>query len=516
MNGIHKRRRGEERGDETEEAPVRTKKSDNLPNGVGSRNHFSEDKTSSILSGLEFIHELYSDSAAAKIWGIAQRDLNKPVAPTLYPEYTKPGGVKYIYRELEFWTSGFFPGSLHVLLERQRRFGHVLERQAPGKSSISPHVLQLEFACRWWTVNLHSNSQLEGTHDLGFMIAPWARRQWELHHDTQSFATMISAAKTLAMRFNPIVGAIRSWDNCQTKVYSFKDLNADFLVIIVCIFSIIPPIPHLFDSLFVLLNYFLQDNLMNLDIVFWAAAQTNDNAMFNIALSHAKLSQRELVRLDSTTSHLVNFDPATGTVKERLTNQGMGHESCWARGQAWAITGFAQTYNWTGDVSFLKTSKDCADYFLANLPETLIPPWDFDAPKDGKQPTDTSAAVIAAYGMLLIHESLAAYGDSSEYLTSALRILNAVCAHHLNPPAKFVVQKLEVETVEHGASLEQGAVTVDLGDGETILNGATINNFEFAPRRWANHGLVYADYFFLLCGNKLLEMGIGQLILRAK
>lgn len=255
---------------------------------------------------------------------------------------------------------------------------------------------------------------------------------------------------------------------------------------------------------------------MNLDIIFWAAAQTNDSAMFNIALSHAKISQRELVRLDSTTTHLVNFDPVTGTVKQRLTNQGMGHESCWTRGQAWAIAGFAQTYSWTGDVSFLKTSRECADYFLEHLPTTLIPPWDFDAPEDGKQPTDTSAAVIAAYGMLLIHESLTARGDSSEYLAAALRILNAVCAHHLNPPARFVVPRLEVETVEHGVTLEHGAVTVDLGDGETILNGATINNFEFAPRRWANHGLVYADYFFLLCGNKLLEMGIGQLILRAE
>lgn len=98
MNGIHKRRRGEERGNETEEAHVRTKvqlhqdalsylilstdflnlrKSVNFPNGVGSRNHFSDDKTSSILSGLESIHELYSDSADANIWGIAQRDLDK-------------------------------------------------------------------------------------------------------------------------------------------------------------------------------------------------------------------------------------------------------------------------------------------------------------------------------------------------------------------------------------------------------------------------------------------------------
>jgi hypothetical protein len=36
------------------------------------------------------------------------------------------------------------------------------------------------------------------------------------------------------------------------------------------------------------------------------------------------------------------------------------------------------------------------------------------------------------------------------------------------------------------------AAPVDLGPGdwETILQHATINNYEYAPRRWADHGLV--------------------------
>jgi hypothetical protein len=123
--------------------------------------------------------------------------------------------------------------------------------------------------------------------------------------------------------------------------------------------------------------------------------------------------------------------------------------------------------------------------------------WDFDAEIEdgGETPTDTSAAMIAAYGMLLLHEALTALGESSPYLKAALHISRSVVEHNLNPPASFVTKPVVISSVEHGDSEEAGPLTVDLGEGgtETILNDATINNYEFAPRRWANHGLVYAD-----------------------
>lgn len=256
---------------------------------------------------------------------------------------------------------------------------------------------------------------------------------------------------------------------------------------------------------------------MNLDMLFWAAARLQDDDMYEAAVNHAKLSQRYHVRADASTAHVVNFDPASGRLKAILTNQGYADDSCWSRGQAWAIAGFAQTYGWTRDRSFLETAKACADYFVAHLPASGIPPWDFcaaprqdDTPPD---PTDTSAAVIASYGMLLIHEAETAAGSpNSAYLQHALRLAKAVCAAHVNkPPAQFVTRELFVETPERGSLSHQTTTSVDMGTGaETILNGATINNYEFAPRRWANHGLVYADYFFLLLGNKLLDMGIGE------
>jgi hypothetical protein len=89
------------------------------------------------------------------------------------------------------------------------------------------------FACKWWTANLHQNSSLDTTHDLGFMIFPWAELAWSLTGDTLARDTIVKASRTLASRYVPAVGAIRSWDTCQTKRYAFMDPKKDFLFIIV-------------------------------------------------------------------------------------------------------------------------------------------------------------------------------------------------------------------------------------------------------------------------------------------
>ncbi|ORY60509.1 glycoside hydrolase family 88 protein [Pseudomassariella vexata] len=434
------------------------------------------------------LNKLYSSLVEAKIWGVASKALAKPSPPLFYPEYTKPGGTEYVYRELEFWTSGFFPGSLYLLLERRRKYNGVLVRASPSDL----HETQLEFACKWWTENLHQNAHLGTTHDLGFMIAPWAKLAWELNRDYKAFDTLQSSAKMLLSRFSDKVGLIRSWDTCTTKRYSFQSPEVDFMTVI--------------------------DNMMNLDLLFYMAAQTGNQSMYDAAVQHARTTQRTHLRADFSTIHLVVFDPATGDVTQRLTNQGYTDTSCWTRGQTWAIAGFAETYHWTRDESFLATARSCADLFLRRLPPSFIPPWDFDAVTEeengegSKEPPDVSAAMIAAYGMLLIHKAMSALGEKSEYLLAALRITEAVCGSHMNKAARFETRTEEIQTVEHGPVQDASVLGVDMGFGETILNGATINNHEFAPRRWADHGLVYADYYFLLVGNLLLEMGVGELI----
>ncbi|KAF9886870.1 hypothetical protein FE257_010993 [Aspergillus nanangensis] len=449
---------------------------------------------------------LYSESVAAKLWRVASRALGRSKPPTLYPEYTGRDGATYVYRDLSFWTSGFFPGSLYLLLERQTKY-------TTNPNHLTPHPLQLQHLCQWWSTNLHQNATVTTTHDLGFMIAPWATKAWSLHRDAQAFSSLVTAAHSLASRFCPQKQAIRSWDTCVTQRYSFTDPSRDFLVII--------------------------DNMLNLDMLFWVAKETNSPHLHDLATAHARTTQKHHLRPNHSTYHVVNFDPHTGVPKEKLTNQGYSDESCWARGQAWGILGFAQCFQWTQDGSFLETARQLADYFIECLPEDQVPYWDFDAPVTPEAPRDTSAAMIAACGMLLIYKALKMRGlekESTHYLQAAVRIVDGCVGAFLNPPTfRFEAVQSEggLATYEDGLpsdyqeKREPGllvvhdgvkacdAASVHISNGETpaaetILTGATINNYEFAPRRWANHGLVYADYYFLLFGNMLLELGIVE------
>ena len=95
----------------------------------------------------------------------------------------------------------FFSSSTHQALSPMMKLLTVVHRHA----------------CKWWTENLHQNASLLGTHDLGFMIFPWARVQWDLHRDQRAFDTMMKAANTLADRFSETTGCMRSWDKCPCK-----------------------------------------------------------------------------------------------------------------------------------------------------------------------------------------------------------------------------------------------------------------------------------------------------------
>lgn len=344
------------------------------------------------------------------------------------------------------------------------------------------------------------------------MITPWAKKAWDLERDARAYSSLLVAGNSLASRFNSKVGSLRSWDVCITKRYSFTDPSKDFLVII--------------------------DNMMNLDMLFWVAKETANRRLYDIATTHAKTTQRHHIRPDHSTFHVVNYDTVTGDPKAKFTNQGYSDNSCWSRGQAWGILGFAQAFHWTGDESFLETACSLADYFIAHLPDDKVPSWDFSAPVAKTTPRDTSAAMIAACGMLSIYKALRLkrnqrmnLNDSSEenyYLTASLEMVQATVTKYLNRPT-LRLEISEPETLlptfhdyssvstpeaQHPATItavidiQTDGTHIDQQVGDTILGGATINNYEYAPRRWTNHGLVYADYYFMLFGNELLDMGL--------
>lgn len=443
----------------------------------------------------------------------------------MYPEFVPQNGEgvgRYVLRDSNFWTCGFFPGILYLMRERAVKYpqvfpylGHESENLPFASSFLRQELVSL---CKSWTGPVQAMMSRTDTHDMGFIIQPSMRKDWELTSGEDSLQAILTAAKSLASRYGPAAEAIRSWDVLSQADVSITSMTHDFLVII--------------------------DSMMNLDLLFYASKHLSDPTYAEIATAHARTLMKSHLRPETAAGrtgkryehllyshyHVVNFDAQTGEAKERRTAQGYRTESTWARGQAWGIYGYTQTYNWTKDKDFLSVACGMADYFLWRL-ETApacverhifgsrssnhnattgryVPLWDFDAPiEDEANPLrDSSAGVIAANGMLLLSQSMAALGDeilAERYRTAAIRIVSDTLEYSIsNEKARFADQggksaeKIQVEDAVAGQRFD------------AILKNATANHNAQDHDRYSDHGLVYADYYLLEFGNQLLRMGL--------
>ncbi|CAG9987684.1 unnamed protein product [Clonostachys byssicola] len=461
------------------------------------------------------LSELYSDNLIAKVLRTAAVYLENNEIPSQYPEIVPQTGVnqgKWETREIDFWTSGFFPGCIYSALETC--IGH------PGKSglhhgAIDPQLIIRELAesGRRWSDPLKGQALRTDTHDLGFVTLPSMRPRWELFHDQDALKTIIQAANSLASRFDDRVSAVRSWDTFDwhdnVKITCQEE---NFLVII--------------------------DSMANMELLFYAAAQSGDVRLANIAVAHSRTLMSSHLRKETcarkgyqgelySTPHLVNFDPGTGLVKEVRTAQGYSDSSTWSRGQAWGVLGYAQAYQWSGHGEFLDAACGLAEYFLFKLetaPDCVdktvtngsaeprksgryVPLWDFDAPiEDLENPLrDVSAGLIAANGMVILAQCFSALGDhqrNARYLDAALIIVEDILNFALAREKAHVVHT-DVEPFKINIS----------GVGErfdAILKHSTVcyNASSFRKNKAHDHGLVYADYYLLTLKNRLLQMGI--------
>jgi unsaturated chondroitin disaccharide hydrolase len=173
---------------------------------------------------------------------------------------------------------------------------------------------------------------------------------------------LFESAEKLSKRFNPTVGAIKSWD--------FVRKDWQYPVII--------------------------DNMMNLELLTRASKLFRNDALRDVAVSHARTTARNAFRPDFTSCHLVDYDPSTGAVRSKQTVQGYSDASAWARGQAWAFYGYTMMYRETGLEEFLAQACDIARMLLSRLPSDGIPYWDFDNPAIPAALKDASAGAIMA------------------------------------------------------------------------------------------------------------------------
>ena len=290
---------------------------------------------------------------------------------TLSPRTLENGEIKFV--KSKDWTSGFFPGMLWMMYE-----------YTGDKSWVNP--------AHHYSMNIEQEQYNGVTHDMGFKLYSSLGNGYRLTHNPRYKEILLQGATTLITRFNPVVGSLRSWDHNTNKW--------DFPVII--------------------------DNMMNLELLFWATRETRDSSFYYVALQHAETTMKNHYREDHSSFHVIGYDPITGEVVKRNTHQGYSHESAWTRGQAWGLYGFTMTYRETGEQRFLDQAQDIARYMMEhpNLPADKVPFWDFDAPGQPNIPRDVSAAAIMASGLY----ELSTYcpDEKDEYLEVADQILKSL------------------------------------------------------------------------------------------
>ena len=314
------------------------------------------------------------DSLRTHALGFAVQQLAATVTEvgdsTRFPRSTLADG-SWMTTDAHSWTSGFFPGCLWLLAEH------------------TGDDLWVERA-RSWTAGVEGEKDDTSTHDVGFKILCSFGNGYRLTGDTTYADVVRRGAQSLATRYSIVVGCTRSWNN-----YTFP-------VII--------------------------DNMMNLEILLWGASHGGNPAWQDMAVSHGLRTRTEHVRPGGSTYHLVDFDPGTGAVLDRITVQGYSDESTWARGQAWGLYGFTMAYRETGDPRFLETAAALADWFINHLPPDHVPYWDFDAPGIPAEEKDTSAAAIACSGLLELSTLATEAMARAQYFAAASDILAALCS----------------------------------------------------------------------------------------
>lgn len=308
------------------------------------------------------------------------------------------------------WTNGFWPGLMWLMYvgtknEEYRKTAEVAEKTMDA-ALYKPSLLH---------------------HDVGFMWQISSGVNYRLFGTEESKERTLLAANVLAGRYNSRGRYIRAW----------QEEDAKGKVIIDC--------------------------MMNIPLLYWASRETKDERYSYIAESQADHTIETHIRADGSVRHIVDLDPSTGEIKEVLGGQGYSPESAWARGQGWAIYGYALSYIHTKKQLYLDTAKKVANFFIANVSDSgYIPRVDLKAPGNEH---DTTAGAIAACGLIEIAKCV----DENErdmYLNAAIKILRA--------------------TEEKYCTWEENV--------ESVLSGGVERYHPDEGR--IGHNIIYGDYYF--------------------
>ena len=291
---------------------------------------------------------------------------------------------RMVYIPIDDWCSGFFPGSLCYLYQLTNDKSWFVQSKR-------------------FTEALDSIQYLTWHHDVGFMIGSSYLNIYRLSPNKAYKKAIIQTAKSLCTRFRKKAGVIQSW-NVDRGWQSKRGWTCPVII----------------------------DNMMNLELLFEATRLSGDSTYWKVAVSHANKTLENQFRKDGSCYHVVDYDPNNGAVLHRQTAQGYADNSAWARGQAWAVYGYTVCYRYTHDRKYLDQAVKTLNFVMQNpnLPDDLIPYWDFDAPNIPNEPRDVSSAACIASALYEMNN----YLPDNGYTSLADRIIRSLSSPEYRAP----------------------------------------------------------------------------------
>ena len=331
----------------------------------------------------------------------------------------------------EEWCAGFWPGVLWYDYE------YTKDKQVLEEAENFTHSLKFLSHIPAYD------------HDLGFLVFCSYGNGYRLTKNPAYKQVILDTADTLATLFNPIVGTILSWPR-EVEPRNW---------------------PH----------NTIMDNMINLEMLFWAAKNGGNPYLYDIAVSHADKTMKSQFRPDYTSYHVAVYDTITGNLIKGVTHQGYADSTMWARGQAWAIYGYTVVYRETKDPKYLDFAQKVTDVYLDRLPEDKVPYWDFDDPSIPNAPRDASAGAVVASALLELSTYLP-NGTGKRYKDAAIEMLTSLSS-------------------------------------DSYQSGESKPSFlRHSVGHWPNHSeidasIIYADYYYIeaLLRLKRLQEGYGVL-----
>ncbi len=272
-----------------------------------------------------------------------------------FPHITRNG--EWLVNQNGHWTGGFWIGLLWL-------------------SYLESGDARMGEAARERTMRLRCRMTDNTTHDQGFIFGPSSVMGYRICPQADFLPLIHAGARNMMDLYVDQVELIQAW-----REEGYRGIS-------------------------------IVDTIMNLPILWISDELKGETGQKEICQRVARSIMQYALRPDGSSYHVVKWDENFRIYGD--THQGYSAESCWTRGQAWALYGFANLYRYTEKKEYLETALKLAEYFYEHLNKDKLPAWDVIFRDCEEMPVDASAASIAASGMLLMADLLGQRGESGQ------------------------------------------------------------------------------------------------------